>query len=1183
MNVYFADRQMNILGMASTGLPNSVSIIEDLKTEDIETGVSIFEFRIPFFKNTRLKAEAWAEVGNYVLRSSDGGNELYQIIEAEIDTKRQEIYIYAEDDGMDLLNEVVGSYEADKAYPITHYISKYASSAGFVIGINEVPELTRKLSWEGESTATARIASVATQFDGCEVSYSFAVEGLIVTKKYINIYKERSRDHGVTMRLNREIDRIVTKKSIANIATALHCTGGTPSPETDDESGDVVENPPITLQGYKYDDGDFYVDGPLLKSRKALERWSRVLWKDDDTAMSGGHIVKQYSYDTLSQQTLCANAITKLKSICDMEVNYEVEMPELPPNVIIGDRVNIVDDEGELYLSTRILKLETSVIEQSVKVTMGEFLLKSSGIHEKVIELAEQFAKTTQSVSRANAVTEDAKAAAEYAQQVAEQAAAEAVNAQRAASTASDAASVARSAAVTAQQAANNAQETVDAVETSVQSLTISVSNAQAAADNAQAAAEIAQSKADEAAQKAEEGKAAAQAAAAAVGAAESKADEAIAKATTAQNTANEAKESATTAKATADAAKQDAANAQKDIDELKSSLLTMTTSMEVDYVRETDLTATEAHLQSQISHNAANINSLVSELVTIDETVNDAQEQAQEAKIKADNAKAQADQATADAQAAQAVADEAAAAAATAQSKADTAKAAAETARSVADKADADLAAAKADLATVASRVDATEEEIATAQAAVETAQIAANLAKADAEAAAKTAADAHSVADNAVSNAANAQTVANEAATQAAAAQQLANEAKGNASQAQATAAQAVATAQAAQQTANTAKADAEIAKATADQASENAASAQAMADDADAKAAQAAADLATAQQNLADVVSRVDATEEEVEAAQAAVVTAQAAADKAQEEAEAAQSTADAAKANAATAQAAANNAKTAADNAQDAANDAQRAADDAQAAVDALAVRVTSAETRITQTSEQIALMASKTYVEQTLGGYYKKEETEAAIQIESDSIKNHVSATYSTKEETADVSEAANSANERVTTAESLIQQLSNCIAMLVTDENGESLMTQTENGWTFSMKETSEAVSSLTSLLETLQRETGSTQATVSALVQAVTDHGETLEYVTVTTYEDEPCIELGESDSDFKLLITNTRIMFMNGSNIPTYINTNGLVTQNIEVKGEIVQGGYVMLNTADGGWGLLWKGVSG
>ena len=173
--------------------------------------------------------------------------------------------------------------------------------------------------------------------------------------------------------------------------------------------------------------------------------------------------------------------------------------------------------------------------------------------------------------------------------------------------------------------------------------------------------------------------------------------------------------------------------------------------------------------------------------------------------------------------------------------------------------------------------------------------------------------------------------------------------------------------------------------------------------------------------------------------------------------------------------------------------------------------------------------------------------------------------------------------SANSANERVSVAESLIQQLSNSISMLVVDENGGSLMTQTpEGGWTFSMADTSAAISSLSGLLNTLQEQTGNTQNTVDILNQTIIDHGATLEYVNITTYEDEPCIELGESDSEFKLLITNTRIMFMNGSNIPTYINTNGLVTQNIDVKGEIVQGGYVMLNTSDGGWGLLWKGVS-
>ena len=176
----------------------------------------------------------------------------------------------------------------------------------------------------------------------------------------------------------------------------------------------------------------------------------------------------------------------------------------------------------------------------------------------------------------------------------------------------------------------------------------------------------------------------------------------------------------------------------------------------------------------------------------------------------------------------------------------------------------------------------------------------------------------------------------------------------------------------------------------------------------------------------------------------------------------------------------------------------------------------------------------------------------------------------------------DMNTIVNEATERVAISESLIQQLSNCISMLIVDENGESLMTQTENGWTFSMKEMNESVSNLSNNLASLQTQSGSTQATVATLQQALNDHGATLEYVNITTYEDEPCIELGESDSDFKLLITNTRIMFMNGSNIPTYINTNGLVTQNIEVEGEIVQGGYVMMRMADDGWGLLWKGVS-
>lgn len=1001
MIVYFADRQLNILGQASTELPEGLTVTEDLKTEDVETGVATFECKIPFDKKTRAFVEECTEVGNYILRSHDSESELYTIIDAEIDTKKQEVYIYAEDDGMDLLNEVVGPYEADKAYAIDHYINKYASSAGFEIGINEAKSLTRKLSWDGESTKTERIASIATQFDGCEISYSFEVDGLSVRKKFINIYKERGKDIGITLRLNRDIDRIVTAKSIANLATALQATGGTPE---DENYEDDIEPVPVTLEGYKYDDGDFYVDGAILKSRKALQKWSRFLWKTEDSRKAGGHIVKQYSYDTIDQKELCARTITELKKICDMEVNYEVDITKFPDNAKIGDRINIVDEAGELYVSSRILLLKSSVANDEYTATLGEHLIRSSGISQKVADLAAQFAKTSVSAARALQIANNAKQRADSAQAQALTAVLNANNAQKAADEATAAANTATQSAAAAQAAADNAQAAVDSVEENVAGLEKTIVDAQAAAAQAWEAAETADRKAVEAQQAAVNAQAKAEEVENALVETQEKAKTAISKAETAQTTAEQAVDEAVAAATTAAAAKLDAENAQKEIDSLGEEVTTLSNTMSVDYARKTDLTEATASLQTQITQNATEISSTATKVQEIDETANNAAEQAAQAQNTAAAAQSQADQATIDAQAAQAAADTAQAAATAAQNEADTAKAAAATAQSVADKAEADLEAAKADLATVSSRVGATEEEITAAQKAVEAAQSAADKAKTDAAAAATKATAAQSTADTAVINASEAKTAADDAASAAALAQQTADAAKGDASAAQAKADEAASAAANAQNTANTAVTNAANAKAQADAAAQAAAAAQSAADDADARAAQAEADLVTAQQNLARVTSRVDATEAEVEAAQAAVETAQNAADKAQAEAEAAQATADTAKANAATAKTAADNAKAAADAAQKAADDAQDAADAAQREVHALAVRVTTAETNISQNSEKIALSATKKEVAETLGGYSTKEETAAALEVTSKSITSSVSRTYATKDE-----------------------------------------------------------------------------------------------------------------------------------------------------------------------------------
>lgn len=1008
MILYFADRHLNILGQATSHLPKGVRLIYDLKSEDVESGVSVFEGDIGFDRKTRAKVEKWAEVGNYILKNSDSESELYNIIDATVDTKKQKVSVYAEDDGLDLINDIAEAYEADQEYPISSYVERFAGGAGWEIGINEVEGLTRKLSWDSEQTVSARLRSIAEAFNNCELSFSFKIKGLKISKKYINIYEKRGKDTGVQLRLNKEIDSIVTTKSIANLATALKPRGSTPN----------NADSPITLLGYEYDDGDFYVDGAVLKSRKALQKWSRFLWKGDDSQQSGGHIVKSFNYDTTSQAVLCEKTIEELKKVCDMEINYEVDIKKLPDNVKIGDRVNIIDDVGELYLSTRILKLESSESDQEYKATLGEHLIKGSGISQKVADLAAQFAANTQSAQKALEVANAAKENADKAKEEAEKAAQDATQAQEKAEEAKQAADSATESANQAAGKADAATEAVDKVEQSVSGLQQTIDNANQAAQNAHQAAQDATERAEQAEQAAQNAQAKAEEAATANAEAQAKAQEAIEKANTATETANTAKSTAQAASDTAAAAKADAQQAQADIATWEGQLETVTNTMTAEYARKTELTEATASLQSQITRNAGEISSTIKSVETIDETANNAKQLADSASETAAQAKEQANSASATAAAAQQAANTANQAAQAAQSEADTAKAAAEAAQGIADKAEADLEAAKADLATVAGRVDATEADIIAAQTKVNEAQAAADKAKEDAQAAADKATTAQNTADTAVENAAAAQAKADKAATDAAAAQQKAEEAKGNAATAQAKANEAAATAAEAQEIANTAKSNADSAQATANQAAADAATAQQKADTAAANAAQAQTDLNTAKQNLEDVTSRVDATEEEVAAAQAAVEVAQAAADKAKTDAATAQSAADKAKSDAAAAQTAANNAKTAADNAQAAADAAQEAADKAQEDVNALAVRVTTAETDIIQTKESIKLLATKEEVTETLGSYYTKEESEAAIETKADEITATVATTYVEKDNYLEDQEVV---NEKIST------------------------------------------------------------------------------------------------------------------------------------------------------------------
>ncbi|MCB5952946.1 phage tail protein [Enterococcus sp. BWT-B8] len=379
MILYFADRKFSILGMASTGtLPKALKFYDDTESQEIEKGSSILTGYLSIEDNL-TEINRLTQIGNYLLmQDEDKQIRFYTIIRKEKNRKNREVFIYAEDAGLDLLNEVVDQWsEPAKEQPISYYINRAIYDSGFEIGQNEVSTLQKKLPFSNEETATKRLLAIVEAFDQAEFSFRFEIKGMKVVRKYIDIFQKRGNETQIELRLNRDIDNIVTEETIENLATAFRVYGG--KTEGDSEG--------ITLQGYNYDDGRFYVEGMYLLDRQALSVWSRYL---SETGTNVGHIVANFNYDTLDKDLLCAEAVKELRKRSEPEINYEVDIAFLPDDVRIGDTVNIVDDEDNLYLQARVLKLERSRSNKKATAVLGNYLIKSSGINQRLQDLADK-------------------------------------------------------------------------------------------------------------------------------------------------------------------------------------------------------------------------------------------------------------------------------------------------------------------------------------------------------------------------------------------------------------------------------------------------------------------------------------------------------------------------------------------------------------------------------------------------------------------------------------------------------------------------------------------------------------------------------------------------------------------------------------------------------------------------
>ena len=176
-----------------------------------------------------------------------------------------------------------------------------------------------------------------------------------------------------------------------------------------------------------------------------------------------------------------------------------------------------------------------------------------------------------------------------------------------------------------------------------------------------------------------------------------------------------------------------------------------------------------------------------------------------------------------------------------------------------------------------------------------------------------------------------------------------------------------------------------------------------------------------------------------------------------------------------------------------------------------------------------------------------------------------SITENVNVTINTlkdlTEDFNEFNEFVSDTSDKINTLDEGVQLLKDKLTSLIVDVNGESksLMEQTPEGWTLA--------------IDTLMSDVNSQGENIKDL----------LSVINITTKDGAPYIELGASESDFRLALTNKEIDFKDGSTLAAYISNNSLYIKTAVIDDELKIGGFSWMEHGNGtnkNVGLVWRG---
>ena len=363
MQIWIHDKNMRKVCALNNNVPGMLPYSNSQWHSYLEYSTSTFDFTIPKIVNGELHEDV-AYINDQMYVSFFYDNSYHVFYVSQLVENDDSFQLTCNNTNLELALEQAGAFKSDKPQTIAWYLEKNTllEFANMEIGVNEVSDKTRTLSFEQQDTKLERLHSIMAQFDA-EFSFRTELNRDGTLKRFIiDIYQKPDENHhgigkvrgDVVLYFQNELKGVQITSDKTQLFNAGNFIGQDGVNLNDVEFEEKNELGQVEFYSRR---GDSLVFAPLSRERYPstmnpgnADNWTR---KDFETEYKDVNALKGYALRTIKQYAYPLMTYTVDVHSSFME-NYK--------DVNLGDTVKIINNNfrGGLALEARVTEMVIS-------------------------------------------------------------------------------------------------------------------------------------------------------------------------------------------------------------------------------------------------------------------------------------------------------------------------------------------------------------------------------------------------------------------------------------------------------------------------------------------------------------------------------------------------------------------------------------------------------------------------------------------------------------------------------------------------------------------------------------------------------------------------------------------------------------------------------------------------------